>query len=189
MEIILIAGGMRAGKDTFADACCAELVSHGKSAKKVSLAAPLKELVYKIETETGVRIGKNRSLLQWIGTQWGRNIDEQLWVKAIERRLIDESTTGLDYAFVPDVRFENETDILRFGWPCKVNKVFVRASELVRIERGAEIAHMGHESEAFANSMSCWSGMVGWTYLDNNDSIESFCDQAALYAKIILDKE
>ena len=62
----------------------------------------------------------NREFLQYFGTEVGRNIDKDLWVKALMREYEKSSTMFLpsmvrDKGFwiVPDVRFPNEADAIR----------------------------------------------------------------------------
>ena len=182
-KIILISGCARAGKDTFADAFCAAVVCAGFTAKKVSLAEPIKALIAEIEKENGVYIGKNRRLLQWIGTEWGRSIDSDLWLKALKNKI---TKLQEDYIVVPDVRFPNEAE---FGKEKGIERVFIKADLLVRLERGAENNRLGHVSEEMATDMNKQDGWPGWTYFENNSDINGFCEQAELYAAMILDKE
>jgi dephospho-CoA kinase len=182
-KIILISGCARAGKDTFADAFCAAVVFAGFTARKVSLAEPIKALIAEIENETGVFIGKNRRLLQWIGTEWGRSIDSDLWLKALKNKI---TKLQEDYIVVPDVRFPNEA---KFGKEKGIERVFIKADLLVRLERGAENNRLGHVSEEMATNMNGSDSWPGWVYFENNGDINGFCEQAELYATMIIGKE
>lgn len=101
-----------AGKDTVANILFKELgFAHA------SLAAPMKDFVAdvfgfsyaqvwgpshcrEIPNERGVT---PRRALQTLGTDWGRSLDEDVWI----RRLL-ESADYLDRVVVSDVRFRNE---------------------------------------------------------------------------------
>ena len=184
-KLILITGGMRAGKDTFADACIKSLEERGLSSAKLSLASKMKELVAKIEQQTGVQIGKNRKLLQWIGTEWGRGISENLWVHALQKK-IQEMADDIDYIFIADCRFLNE---LRWPELWQPMTIYIHANDTIRIARGAQISSMGHQSERLAAMLAsrhynidfqCGQTIDGHPYetLVNNGVIEEFEQKA-----------
>ena len=111
--IIGFSGSMGAGKST-AVKVLRQRFNPGQ-VKLVKFADPLydiQEYIYdriKSVYEPGSGFLKDRKLLQWIGTEWGRStISEDLWVdlwKAEASRLIAKN-----YAVVAcdDVRFDNE---------------------------------------------------------------------------------
>lgn len=90
----------------------------------------------------GVNPNKDRKLLQFLGTEWGRKtIDNDLWVDLMEERLARLSTNDLT-CICTDCRFPNEWDVLKkFG--CDFYKV-VRL-ERERVASGA--TNLTHESE------------------------------------------
>jgi hypothetical protein len=114
MRLIGIAGPARAGKDTL---CSYMLDNLGGIWLRSSFADPLKEMLRAIGVDCsddakavvsddyGVT---PRHMMQTLGTEWGRNlIDGDIWVKAFARLNAGKCV------IVPDVRFENEADLVR----------------------------------------------------------------------------
>lgn len=54
-----------------------------------------------------------RYLMQTLGTEWGRAIDPQIWLKAWLREARAETWAGAKGIVVDDVRFLNEAEFLR----------------------------------------------------------------------------
>lgn len=127
MNIIIgIAGKARAGKSTFADALNRVW---GGTAHYRPFAGPLKAMLEVIGVDVSDD-AKNapvpflagptpRIMMQTLGTDWGRSIDPDLWVKVWRHSL---PKTGL--VLVPDVRFENEAAAIRAagGLVCHVRR-------------------------------------------------------------------
>jgi len=114
MRLIGIAGPARAGKDTLASYLLDNLSDDWS---RSSFADPLKEMLRAIGVDCsddakavvsddyGVT---PRHMMQTLGTEWGRNlIDGDIWVKAFARLNAGKCV------IVPDVRFENEADLVR----------------------------------------------------------------------------
>ncbi len=114
MHLIGIAGPARAGKDTLASYMLDNL---GSDWSRSSFADPIKSMLKAIGVDCsddkkavvsddyGVT---PRHMMQTLGTEWGRNlIDGDIWVKAFARLNAGKCV------IVPDVRFENEADLVR----------------------------------------------------------------------------
>ena len=114
MRLIGIAGQARAGKDTLASYMLDNLDGEWS---RSSFADPLKAMLNTIgidcsddkktieDNDYGV---SPRYMMQTLGTEWGRNlIDGDIWVKAFARLNAGKCV------IVPDVRFENEADLVR----------------------------------------------------------------------------
>ena len=135
MILIALTGAERAGKDSVAD----RLVErHGFT--KISFAAPLKQALRATdpilghhpyrkgelvrlsealanETEGAIKqlFPEYRRLLEKLGTEGIRAIDDSFWVQAALNKIADQPDGR--YVF-PDARFQNEVDGLRdFAWP------------------------------------------------------------------------
>lgn len=54
-----------------------------------------------------------RRLLQTLGTEWGRSLDDQFWIKLWLQQARDEVWNGARGIVVDDVRFLNEANFLR----------------------------------------------------------------------------
>jgi len=125
-----------------------------------SQAIPIKfaDIIYKIHDDClatlrdfGIKTkrGKDRKLLQLLGTDWGRSIDVDLWVKATQFRVNQhieqrQSFDLLDefYVIIDDCRFPNELD----AFPDAV-KIRLESSEKLRLERAESWGDSQHESE------------------------------------------
>lgn len=117
MRLIGIAGKARSGKDTAAKYLLNKLGADWYSA---SFADPMKEMLNVIGVDTGDNFKdlpvnqygvSTRHMLQTLGTEWGRNlIDSDFWVDVFA------NMNAYQCVVVPDVRFENEADLIReFG--------------------------------------------------------------------------
>ena len=51
-----------------------------------------------------------RSMLQTLGTEWGRNLNSDVWIIAQQARI--DTYTDLDLLLIPDIRFDNEAEKL-----------------------------------------------------------------------------
>lgn len=118
MKLIGIAGKARSGKDTAAQYLLNKLGADWYSA---SFADPMKEMLNVIGVDTGDNFKdlpvnqygvSTRYMLQTLGTEWGRNlIDSNFWVDVFA------NMNAYQCVIVPDVRFENEADLIReFGF-------------------------------------------------------------------------
>lgn len=115
MKIVGITGVAGAGKDTVADHLVARF-----GYVKVSMAAPLKAgLAAMGWPEPNNRDDKEkliegfdfswRQAAQRLGTEWGRGLDPEVWVKAMALRL----RRADDRIVISDIRFENEAKMVR----------------------------------------------------------------------------
>ena len=114
MRLIGIAGPARAGKDTLASYLLANL-SDGWT--RSSFADPMKAMLSAIDVDTSDEAKdlpsnqyglSTRHMLQTLGTEWGRDRNgNNFWIDVFAR-----SNAG-KCVIVPDVRFENESDLVR----------------------------------------------------------------------------
>ncbi len=93
----------RVGKDT---ACAYLIKKYGGG--RISFAEPLYELLYHCQDFLGFPKQKDRKFLQWVGTEWGRAQDNDIWVKKALEKLDNHQNF-----FVSDLRFPNEVKALR----------------------------------------------------------------------------
>lgn len=103
---IAFAGLMRSGKDTAADHLLSKFGGYRKK-----LADPLYDILHYAQEVAGFEHEKDRQFLQWIGTEWGRTRDKDVWVKSLLRE-IDRMDT-VRPIFITDARFRNEFEALK----------------------------------------------------------------------------
>lgn len=121
--IIGICGAAGSGKDEVATR-----LSNAHGFRRVAFADPIYEM---LEVFTGMPeeqlrdrqikeseiawLGKSpRSLLQTLGTEWGRrHVSGDVWVKIAIRRALRSSLVA-----IPDVRFDNEAEAIRGAGGC-----------------------------------------------------------------------
>ena len=123
---IAFAGLMRAGKDTAAEHLISTL-----GGGLMKLADPLYEIMRFAQEVAGFTPTKDRPFLMWVGTEWGRAQNEDVWVNALIRR-INESKSD-DPIFISDARFINEFNALK-----KAGFTLVKINRPERDRLGAE---------------------------------------------------
>lgn len=184
--VVGITGIARAGKDTLAD--CLASKPHDK---KVSLAEPIKLGVATIlnipivwTNTDGIKDstvpGFNftlRKAMQTLGTEWGRALDENVWVD-IARRKLNSHREGMDNLgitdsvfVIPDIRFNNEAE-----W------VLGEGGVVIRVQRGDAPPVQSHASEAGVSNKHVAIVM------DNNGTKEEFMYRAREMRSVLVSK-
>jgi len=102
-------------------------------------------------------LGKQRSLLQWWGTEYRRNSDTDYWVRKLAQTIELEKP---QIACVTDMRFPNE-----MGW-------ILKYGETVRVDRN-DLPPATHASETALEDATDWS-----LILENNGTLEEFKEGA-----------
>jgi hypothetical protein len=153
----------RVGKDT---ACDYLVKQHGGA--KLSFAEPIYAILNYAQETCRFEKGKDRRFLQYIGTEWARQIDSNVWINL----LIDKLNKN-NHVFVSDLRFRNEMDALKaHGFTC-IN-IIAEGEEhdafgVSRPTRGREQDVPRHQSNVDLDDC------ISWDYTIRNDSsIESF---------------
>lgn len=116
--------------------------------------------------------GKQRTFLQWYGTQYRRSIDAQYWVSKHQEAC---EKSGADIVFAPDMRFPNEMQYVReYGETTKVHRP--------NFDNGLN----GHISEEALASMhdSEWSAVIS-----NDRTLEDLRKMALYVFDELLEKE
>lgn len=116
--LIGLTGRIGSGKTTIAR----HLVSH-YGFTDYSFATPIKEMIcvltgcsmedldsqtFKDSKPSGLDVSY-RTLLQTLGTEWGRNLDPDFWLKVLNTKLSNQKGD----ITVSDVRFDNEAELIR----------------------------------------------------------------------------
>jgi AAA domain len=153
-HIVSISGKMGSGKTTITSELERSLKGLGYVTKTVKFADPIYQIHdYAQDLLMAVgfyseRPGKDRNLLQLLGTQWGRAIDKDIWAKIAVRKCqairqnMEEVGTEKCVVFIDDTRFPNEFDYIDSAL-----RVRLVCSEEVRKHRATSWSDTPHESE------------------------------------------
>ena len=160
MRLLIAFGGkMGSGKDTAVSYMISEY-----GGLRHSFAKPLYAIQEYTQRRCGFTLQKDRQFLQYIGTEWARKKDPNVWVKIALREV---PKTG--NVFLSDLRFPNEFQALKkAGWICvKINRVHLLGREGSGDPR--------HSSEIALDEIpdKDWDLII-----DNNEDLTSF------YAKV-----
>ena len=135
-RIIAFTGPMGSGKSTAMELLKTELGHLGLSAQVLKFAGPLYEMQKEVYRVAGLPNPKekDRKLLQWLGTEWGRSIDENLWVNNFTTRInYDFNTTLTD-----DCRFINEVNTVKSHDGVIVKMLGPQRTELINTSHQSE---------------------------------------------------
>lgn len=102
---IALGGKMGSGKDTFYD-----YIKDKYNFKQVSFAEPLYQIMYYAQDICGFQKVKDRKFLQFLGTEWGRSINNNCWIDIVHNKT--KNSTTINWCLT-DLRFENEFNYLK----------------------------------------------------------------------------
>lgn len=120
MILIGIAGPAQSGKSTLAGEFRRLVEFRGQKYREQPFAGPLKRMLASIGVDVS-DLSKNtpvpfldgsvtpRIMMQTLGTEWGRSLLPDLWLRVWRCELDNSAHT----VCVPDVRFDNEADLIR----------------------------------------------------------------------------
>ena len=136
----------------------------GNSAIQMNFADPLYELSGIIQNYCGVPVEKDRMLLQFLGTEYGRTHNPNMWIN----RLFGDMECKHKYntVMIGDARFTNELDACKSR---NIPIIYLVAEDAVRLSRGATWDKMHHASE---NDMDFYSNYD--FIIENNGTKEEF---------------
>lgn len=113
ISIVGFTGKMGVGKST--------AVSYLKNAKDAVKPVRFAGVLYELQGMIYDRIKdvhrapnplKDRKLLQWLGTEWGRSISPTLWIDLWRQEVFKYQANGF-IILAEDVRFDNEAEAIR----------------------------------------------------------------------------
>ena len=165
MARIALVGNMRSGKDTFADVLINE-----QGYTKIAFADELKRICKELFPEQFRNDNKPREILQNVG-QCMRNIDYDVWVKALDRKIKQYDGKNL---VIADVRYPNEVGYLKDNGFIIVQIVVDRniiTERCKATDPNFNPAQLDHESEFMASNCT-----VGDILIYNNNSLEEYLD-------------
>lgn len=146
----------RVGKDT---ACDYMMSKMRLECKRFSFAAALYDILYFAQSQCNFPKTKDRKFLQWVGTEWARAQNPDVWVDIVKTKIL-ELPEDMPI-FVTDVRFPNEAKTLS-----ELNFI------LIKIERDRQLEDISHISETALQDYR-WDFVI-----QNNGDIHEF------YAKL-----
>lgn len=112
MKVVCISGKARSGKDTTAQILKEQLESEGNAVLIIHYADYLKFICKNYFGWNGLKDEVGRHMLQYVGTDVVRAMDENFWVnKVIE--LLKLFGHNYDYVLIPDARFPNEIESMK----------------------------------------------------------------------------
>lgn len=115
---ITISGKSGSGKDTFADIIREELEKINKRVLIIHFADLVKFYARAYFNWDGVKDERGRTLLQTLGTDMVRAHAPNYWAKIVGEFIgIMGETNTFDYALVPDARFPNEIEAVKWYVP------------------------------------------------------------------------
>lgn len=158
-------GGMGVGKSTAIQAL--KDFVFPREVHLVKFAQPLydmQEFIYRRISSVVTRpddFTKDRKLLQWLGTDWGRDtISQDLWVSIWKAEVQQLRTWHKDPIIVcDDVRFDNEGEVLKSIGGCVIK--IVRPDNAAHAHGGVGI--VGHKSESGIDSK-----FIDFTVINNS---------------------
>lgn len=153
----------RSGKDT-----AAEYLQKQYGGEIFKFAQPIYDIMKAAHKIAGIDTFKDTKMLTWVGTDWGRSINEDLWVNNCLDRIHEATQKGcylsgepfVENFYITDMRFPNEAKALK-------NNGFL----LVKIDRDSRPneTRATHESENALNNFTGWDMVI-----KNNDTLENF---------------
>jgi hypothetical protein len=148
----------RVGKDT----ACDYLISK-YGGIKMSFAEPLYDILHHAQRVCGFEVSKDRPFLQFVGTEWARSKDADVWVKLLSHKVSNSAAIN-DNIFVSDLRFRNEFAMLKtLGFAC----VLINSGQ-----RSLQEHIEAHQSETELLDSRQWDYVI-----DNKDALQDFYHQ------------
>lgn len=150
-----IAFGYKAGsgKDT-----CVDFLIKKYGGCKLAFSDPIYDILHYAQKICNMEQGKDRGFLQYIGTEWGRNKDPDMWAKLLISKVPRDGN-----CYISDLRFPNELKMLKDNrWVCiKINRVIQNDRE--------GTGSLQHSSENVLDDISDKE----WDFvINNNGSLE-----------------
>lgn len=102
--------------------------------------------------------GKQRTLLQWWGTEFRRNVNPEYWVKQLANTIEKEKP---EIALITDMRFSNEMDFVK------------RHGETFRVDRDS-LGPLSDQSHASEKALACVPDEDWTCILKNSGTLEEF---------------
>lgn len=169
--IINISGKAKNGKDTFASILKDKLEKRGYKTLIIHQADYLKFVCKEYFGWNGEKDEQGRGILQFQGTDVGRERDPDIWVKVVGI-FIDVFGREYDFVLIPDVRFMNEITYF-------INKYPVLDLRIIRqdFDNGLTEEQKNHKSETNLDRHFFDYEVITYEGLESvNNSVNFFLD-------------
>ena len=113
-KVILISGKAEHGKSTLATMLQNSLADQGEKVLRIAFADQVKFIATKYFKWNGKKDDNGRKLLQWLGTDYVRERDEDFWARPVFE-FVTVFQEQYSYVIIDDWRFINEEVIFRFS--------------------------------------------------------------------------
>lgn len=180
-KIIAFSGAMGSGKST-AIKCLKDM---GYTPHIIKFAAPLydiQEYAYRRVQDAYKRstgFTKDRKLLQWIGTDWGRELCSTMWVD-LWRAEVERALPFLgekELIVCDDCRFDNEADV-----------VHSLGGKVIKLHRPNSVDHAeGGEGYKAHTSEAGVSGLLLDAVINNDSDLVNFYKQLDSVVRLFTD--
>jgi len=118
---------------------------------------------------------KNRKLLQYIGTEVGRAVDPDIWIKQAYEHQIKNSDAQI--FITDDLRFLNERDVVTYGIHIGTHTKRAKAAFMANRQQFSNAyTNDNHASEAFLKELESRANIIvdcGFSRQDVNDLVDS----------------
>lgn len=153
---IAFGGKARSGKTT-----AQTYLTEKYTGQKLNFADGLYDILHFAQGVCNFPQEKDREFLQYIGTDWARKKDEDVWCNLLEKRVEESSNENI---FIGDVRFVNEFKMLK-------NRGFV----MVLLEGSGDTSSFGSGSKTHSSEMDLENVPVTeWDYIIKNNYNDEF---------------
>lgn len=146
---------MGSGKDTAVEYCVKKYTGI-----HISFAKPIYDILHYAQEICGFEQKKDRQFLQYIGTEWARKKDNNVWVNLA----INKTKNKSGNFYISDLRFMNEFEALK-----KENWVLVKLVREINKEKKEERKGTGSVSHSSETSLDSVPN-ENWDYIINNNS-------------------
>lgn len=145
---------------------------------ELSFASPLYDILYYAQEKCEFPKEKDRTFLQWIGTEWAREKDPNIWISILEKKI--ESLPKGTNIYISDLRFSNE-----YEW-CK--KKGITTIRIIRNEKIRDPCD-GNKNHISENSLINLP-LEDWDYVcyNNSNNLEIFFQNIDSYIKTNIEK-
>jgi len=110
-----------------------------------AFSEPLYNIMYYAQRMCGFDQQKDREFLQYVGTEWARKRDPNVWINYLMNQVVETNTNIV----VSDVRFKNEFDTLK-------NNGFT----MIRIIRDISLLNHSSEIELMNKPLDEWDYII-----------------------------